>query len=98
VAQPPGLACTLRPFQQKALAWMLWRESEAAGREYDNPLWERVLLNGRFVWFNQFSGVVSREEPAKLKDGPCGTLADEMGSVFMHVRVWFLGKACDFVG
>jgi len=78
-AQPEGLSCTLRPFQQKALAWMMMRESEAAGREYDNPLWERVLLNGRPAFYNQFSGAVTREEPAKLKDGPCGILADEMG-------------------
>jgi hypothetical protein len=77
-AQPHILVSTLRPFQQKALAWMIERECERED-EYEDPLWETARLNDRTVYYQPFLGIVQREKPPLRQDVRGGILADEMG-------------------
>ena len=83
-AQPAGLTCTLRPFQQKALAWMMARENPPETAVFEDALWQRVVLNGWPAWYQPFLGVVSREEPPKHKEIRGGVLAEEMGLGASH--------------
>jgi SNF2 family DNA or RNA helicase len=80
-----GLKSALRPYQLKAINWMLARErqnEQLFDDENDNihPLY--VQLTNKYnesIYYNKFDGVFSSIKPTTLKSLPGGILADEMG-------------------
>ena len=85
--QPAQLLAQLLPYQQRALSWMLHRESVGFLNASLVPLdrldsglilWKtRLNANDEIVYWNPFTNFTSLENPERLILG--GILADEMG-------------------
>jgi len=80
------LRVTLRPYQRKAVSWMLYREGNHSSciKEKDsNPLWFPVVSNNleRSIsfYYNPCTGQVSKHNFEPFEDIQGGILADEMG-------------------
>lgn len=87
VQDPTGLSCCLRPFQRKALYWMLNRELNFCinGSTELHPCWIELNLPrygktpAQRLYFNPSTGTLTTTyftTPATL---PGGLLCDEMG-------------------
>ena len=80
-------ASSLHSYQKQALTWMLSREgcNEKLYTKLNNvrtlhPLWEEYLLtDGTHIYFNPYTGQISKELPRAAPDCLGGILADEMG-------------------
>ncbi|GIZ49699.1 hypothetical protein CKM354_001272600 [Cercospora kikuchii] len=69
----------LYPFQQRAVSWMLQRESSAsqpANASFYKPV---VDMSGTRCWINHLQGIVTRELPRDESTLSGGILAEEMG-------------------
>ncbi|KAI8049793.1 SNF2 family N-terminal domain-containing protein [Gilbertella persicaria] len=88
--QPSTMTLELKEYQQRALAWMIAKESyEHEEGDMDmrsmHPLWEEygfpspLCDEHRFFYFNPYSGDLSLEFPEANKQEKGGILADEMG-------------------
>lgn len=83
--QPPGLALTLKPYQQQTLAWMV--DMEALPRGINSLFWEvRPFADGGVpFYYSPQLGEMRLTEPPLMHGG---VLAEEMG----------LGKTVEVVG
>ena len=89
LSEPPStFVSNLHSYQKQALTWMLSREGcneKLYNRMNDknrtiHPLWEEYLLkDGTHLYFNPYTGQVSKEIPKAAPDCLGGILADEMG-------------------
>ena len=78
---PEGMVCSLRPYQARALSWMISRETSITEvMPVSHPLWSELTLpGGTQVWANRATGRLSRRK-AWYRQNTCGgILADEMG-------------------
>ncbi|GJQ08663.1 hypothetical protein GpartN1_g454.t1 [Galdieria partita] len=80
------LRVILRPYQVKAISWMLYRESASSmsmNGEESNPLWFPVFSNNSnrsiSFFYNPCTGQVSKKSFEPFEDIQGGILADEMG-------------------
>lgn len=89
LSEPPmTFVANLHPYQKQALTWMLSREG-CNEKLYSklvektrviHPLWEEyVLKDNTHLYFNPYTGQVSKEIPKAAPDCLGGILADEMG-------------------
>ena len=85
---PPSFVSNLHSYQKQALTWMLSREgcNEKLYNKMNDknrvihPLWEEYLLkDGTHLYFNPYTGQVSKDIPKAAPDCLGGVLADEMG-------------------
>eukprot|EP01114_Cavostelium_apophysatum_P002591 TRINITY_DN122_c0_g1_i1.p1 TRINITY_DN122_c0_g1~~TRINITY_DN122_c0_g1_i1.p1 ORF type:complete len:1364 (-),score=419.53 TRINITY_DN122_c0_g1_i1:2222-6313(-) len=87
IQDPPGLSCALRPFQRKALQWMLRRETtdSVKGSEQLHPAWSPIKLPARgkkpaqIVYYHLGSGFFSTNYFTTTPTLPGGLLCEEMG-------------------
>ena len=78
---PTGMTCTLRPYQARAVAWMVSRETPGLRADQTtHPLWSELCLPGeRTLWANSAIGRLSRREAWHQQSTAGGILAEEMG-------------------
>ncbi|KAI6106659.1 SNF2 family N-terminal domain-containing protein [Pisolithus croceorrhizus] len=89
--QPDALNPTLLPFQRNTVAWMLNREgkemtpdgklvsrSSQFSSENALPLWEKIIVGGKELFFNRLSCMV-RPDPPECHSALGGILAEEPG-------------------
>ncbi|KAI6163980.1 SNF2 family N-terminal domain-containing protein [Pisolithus thermaeus] len=89
--QPDALNPTLLPFQRNTVAWMLNREgkemtpdgklvsrSSQFSSESTFPLWEKIIIGGKELFFNRLSCMV-RPDPPECHSALGGILAEEPG-------------------
>ncbi|KAI8373677.1 SNF2 family N-terminal domain-containing protein [Blakeslea trispora] len=90
MSQPPTMTLELKEYQQRALAWMMAKETfDYEEGDIDmrsmHPLWEEYSFPGEFCdehhffYLNPYSGDLSLEFPEANKQERGGILADEMG-------------------
>lgn len=78
--QHSSLKPTLRPYQQNAVKWMLYRETQQTTMEYINPLFTEITLETDLkIYYNKYTGFVTEEAPLVQEKSNGGILADEMG-------------------
>eukprot|EP01012_Entosiphon_sulcatum_P016322 TRINITY_DN21238_c0_g1_i1.p1 TRINITY_DN21238_c0_g1~~TRINITY_DN21238_c0_g1_i1.p1 ORF type:complete len:1407 (+),score=182.55 TRINITY_DN21238_c0_g1_i1:24-4223(+) len=70
------LPISLRPYQERAVRWMMCRESsQVRARTLPNAFWAPM---GE-LWWNVLTGYVAADGPPTVEDTSGGILADEMG-------------------
>ena len=83
VPTPSGMACKLRPYQARAVAWMAGREVQPGDTQplrTPHPLWSKLELPaGHTVWANAATGQLSMREAWHRQTTFGGILAEEMG-------------------
>ena len=95
IKQLSNLRPMLRPYQVKAIKWMLRRENFNLNSDIDNiqeesdlndnddnlhELYSKVTNKlGQTIYYHKYYGLYSLEKPLKLKSENGGILADEMG-------------------
>jgi len=83
VPTPSGMACKLRPYQARAVAWMAGREVQPGDTQplrTPHPLWSKLELPaGHTVWTNAATGQLSMREAWHRQTTFGGILAEEMG-------------------
>ncbi|KAJ3613090.1 hypothetical protein NHX12_019346 [Muraenolepis orangiensis] len=81
--QHAALIPVLRPYQSQAVNWMLGRERDGLASPKEPSLhflWREVVtLCGKKLFYNPFTGCLTREFPPAGVQWPGGILADEMG-------------------
>ncbi|XP_060044687.1 E3 ubiquitin-protein ligase SHPRH isoform X2 [Erinaceus europaeus] len=81
--QHPALNPVLRPYQREAVQWMLQRERFSGGPPSENALhflWREIITpEGLKLYYNPYTGCITREYPSAGPQLLGGILADEMG-------------------
>ena len=79
--QHKSLLPNLRPYQKRAVVWMMSKEKEKDVKSDElHPLFVEVdTEDGTPLYYNRFGGFLVKEKPKKLQEIPGGILADEMG-------------------
>ncbi|XP_069684447.1 E3 ubiquitin-protein ligase SHPRH isoform X2 [Periplaneta americana] len=79
--QHASLVPKLRPYQTRAVKWMLCRESatDDFGDELHCLYTEFITLDGQVLYYNKYAGYITLEKPKAVKLPSGGILADEMG-------------------
>eukprot|EP00871_Galdieria_phlegrea_P006086 jgi/Galph1/965/GphlegSOOS_G5688.1 len=75
-----GLLTELRPYQEDAVKWMVFRENAFSSQKISNPLWEKCQTPEGFGFYINFAtSELSLNEPNSGTTVQGGILADEMG-------------------
>ncbi|KAI7850256.1 SNF2 family N-terminal domain-containing protein [Circinella umbellata] len=85
--EPDEMSLILKPYQRRALGWMVHKESvehekDERSMRAMHPLWEEYqfpLESNIFFYFNPYTGQLSLEFPELETQERGGILADEMG-------------------
>lgn len=83
--QHPALIPMLRPYQQSAVQWMLYKENVSSRADEDEKLnmhclfVELTAYDGTKLYYNKYGGYFTKEMPLEILATPGGILADEMG-------------------
>ena len=94
---PDGMTCSLRPYQARAVAWMVAREAPSALPEpVPHPLWPRLDLPGAVpLWANPAIGLISTREAWYRQNTAGGILAEEMGlGKTVEVLALIMSRTC----
>ncbi|KAF5299240.1 hypothetical protein FQA39_LY02413 [Lamprigera yunnana] len=76
----PFLIPQLRTYQEQAVCWMKFRETQGEVLEILNPLYKPVNLeSGKVIYYSKYLGHIVEEKPLVSNVGTGGILADEMG-------------------
>nr|XP_006814870.1 PREDICTED: E3 ubiquitin-protein ligase SHPRH-like [Saccoglossus kowalevskii] len=82
--QHPNLLPTLRPYQSKAVLWMLQKEhygkEDTCEQDDVHPLWRMFQSkDNKKLYYNIYNAEIVKDKPLVVGEKPGGILADEMG-------------------
>ncbi|KAF7281635.1 hypothetical protein GWI33_004494 [Rhynchophorus ferrugineus] len=76
----PQLKPKLRPYQEKAVKWMIFRETADDLKGDLHPLYQKVTLKSSTdIYFDKYTGWIEKKLPIVQGNWKGGILADEMG-------------------